>query len=176
MYVHAPRELPGHGIDAESFEALAKIAVANLAEQRGLSMVCGPLSTGGTGNSQYNFEIFNAVVRALERRGCELFDQIPYEFGIRRLQHVWREAGNVGYCMPILEVFYAQIFETGVIIEGWFIPGWNSSHGARWERKKFTERGCLIRDLTLEEIKTFLLEDKVSLARAEFMISQFPKE
>lgn len=158
MYATGPHELQSNGIEADTFEALADIAVKNLGGQ-GLSMVCGPITTGGTGNQTYNLQVFNATVCGLERRGKRLFNQVPYEFGLRRLMHGWEAQGNSGYCMPILTVFYARLFESGAITEGWFIPGWQSSFGARWERDKLTNKNCVIHDLTRSDIREFLQVD-----------------
>jgi hypothetical protein len=156
MYAKGPRELQTSGVEAESFEALADIAVASLRGERNLVTVCGPISTGGTGNQMHNFEVFNAVIRGLERCGKKLFNQIPYEFGLRKLAYAWEAEGNTGYCMPILTVFYARIFESGAIGESYFIPGWRSSFGARWEREKLARAGCAVHDLTHAEIRLFL--------------------
>lgn len=156
MYASGPRELQTHGIEADTFEALAEIAVKNLNNGRGLSVVCGPITTGGTGNQTYNFDLFGAAVRGLERRGKQLFNQAPYEFGLRRLAHKWKAEDNSGYCMPILTIFYARVFESGAITEGWFIPGWKSSFGARWEREKLAKEGCTIHDFTHADICEFL--------------------
>lgn len=156
MYANVSGELQTDGVEAESFEALADIAVANLKGQSNLVMVCGPITTGGTGNQTYNFQVFNATLRGLEHRGKKLFNQVPYEFGLRRLMFKWDAAGNDGYCMPILEVFYARVFESGAISEGWFIPGWRSSFGARWEREKLTSVRCAVHNLTHADIREFL--------------------
>lgn len=157
MYAHGPRELQTSGIEADSFEALADIAIANLKGATGLGMVCGPITTGGTGHQILNLEVFNATLRGLERRGVKLFNQVPYEFGLRRLAHKWEaEESNDGYCMPILTVFYARVFESGAIAEGWFIPGYQSSFGACWEREKMAAQGLGIHDLTRVDIGEFL--------------------
>jgi len=157
MYAAGPRELHDHGIEADTFEALAEIAIQNAG--RGLGMVCGPITTGGTGHQILNLEIFNATVHGLQSREKRLFNQIPFEFGLRRLTRKWEAEGNTGYCMPILEVFYARVFERGVVTEGWFIPGWDSSFGARWERDKLVALSCAIHDLTHADIRGFLLAE-----------------
>ena len=161
VYVEGPRELQSEGETAPSFIELADKAVDSLKARRQqcLSIVCGPITTGGTGNQVHNFEIFNAAIRGLERRGVGIFNQVPYEFGLRRLALEWEARGNTGYCLPILEVFYARLFESGFITQGWFIPGWQSSFGARWEREKLSSRGCIIHDFTWGELKAFLDHD-----------------
>lgn len=159
MYADGPRELQSSGMAADTFEALADIAVRSLHGSHGLSMVCGPISTGGTGNQMHNFEVFNATVRGLERRGKKVFNQVPYEYGLRKLAYQWESDGNTGYCMPILTIFYARIFESGAISEGWFIPGWQSSFGARWEREKLAREKCRIHDLSRDDISEFLIPE-----------------
>ncbi len=155
MYTTGPA-LQTEGVSADSFEELAHTALTNLRGEKDLSIVCGPITTGGTGNQMYNFEVFNAAVRGLERRGRRLFNQIPYEYGLRKLAHEWEKTGNTGYCMPILTIFYARIFESGAIAEGWFIPGWKSSFGACFEREKLMKEKCVIHDLTRADIQEFL--------------------
>lgn len=151
--------LQENGIDAPSFEELANTAVATLRGRKNLAIVCGPITTGGTGNQTYNFQVFNAVVRGLTRCGKHVFNQIPYEYGLRRLAHKWEAEGNNGYCMPILTVFYARILESGAFGEGDFIPGWRSSFGAQWERAKLIKEGCHIHDLTRANVRSFLLAE-----------------
>jgi hypothetical protein len=137
MYASGSHELQSQGYEASSFGDLAQMAIATLEGRDDLSMVCGPISTGGTGNLIYNFTVFNIAVRALEDRGYDLFDQIPYEYGLRKLLNKWEIEGNTGYCMPILEEFYAPIFETGKITRGFFLPTWYTSSGTKWEHRKF---------------------------------------
>lgn len=159
MYAEGPREIQSHGIEAKSIEALADIALGNLYKQGMRGIVCGPITTGGTNHQIYNLEIFNATIRGLIRRGERIFDQMPYEFGLRRLANAWHDAGNSGYYTPILTVFYTRLFASGLITPGWFIPGYSSSFGARFEREKLTAHGAVIVDLTREEIRQFMLAE-----------------
>lgn len=157
MYVKGPWVLQSDGVDAPSFEALAEAAVQALEGIEGtVGMVCGPISTGGAGDSVLNFQVFSAVIEGLGKKGVSLFDQRPYEFGLGKLRKAWEAEGNSGYCMPILEVFYARIFESGRVSQSYFIPGWSSSFGARWERNKFLASGISVTDLTHEQIRMFL--------------------
>lgn len=94
----------------------------------------------------------------LKAQGIEIFDQIPYEFGLRRLAIKWEEDGNNGYCVPILEVFYGKLIESGCINRGYFIPGWKSSVGARWERAKFVTKRYYRHDLNREDLRKFLAQ------------------
>ncbi len=142
----------------ETFEALADIAIAELNGGQKLSMVCGPISTGGTGNKVHNFEILNAVRDGLKRRGKTFFNQTPYEPNLHHLAIKWEGEGNTGYCKPILTTFYARIFAAGAVGEAWFIPGWESSHGTCWERDELGKHGCVLHDVTYDELREFLLE------------------
>jgi len=86
---------------------------------------------------------------------------VPYEERILFFRKRWQDSDpeNVGkYYMPILEEFYLPIFKEKLIKKAWFIPGWESSQGARWEREKLAEFGAEIVDLTNEEIDAFLLK------------------
>jgi hypothetical protein len=159
VYAEGPHELHEDGIEAESFEALSEVALAKTNGARGLAMVCGAITTGGTGHQILNLEVFNATINGLVQRGIALFDQVPYEFGLRRLAREWEARGHTGYCMPILTTFYARLFSEKVITEGWFIPGWQSSTGARWEREWFLEHDRAIHDLVHEDVRAFMLAE-----------------
>jgi hypothetical protein len=146
------------GVDAESFEELAAIAVAELRKRNELvDMVCGPITTGGTGNPSYNFDIFNATIEGLTRLGHTLFDQRPYEFGLNKLVRQWQEAGNNGYCLPIFDTFYTAVLDQRFIARAWFIPRWQTSTGAKLEYKRFRELEIDMEFLTPEIIHRFLL-------------------
>lgn len=155
MYADNHQPLQTEGVDANTFEELADKALELVGETRGLAMVCGPITTGGTDNQVYNFQIMSAVVAGLERQGKQLFNQMPYELGLRKLLYNWETEGNTGYCMPILTVFYARLFKEGVITEGYFIPGWRSSIGASWEHEQLLKLGHTVHDLTSAEIREF---------------------
>ena len=170
VFAQEPDVLPLHGVTAPSFKELADIAIKDLRAYGPSSIVCGPITTGGTGYQVLNLEIFNAVIHGLRQQGEYVFTQIPYEFGLRRLVRAWEEQGNSGYCMPILEVFYARLFESGLIEKGWFIPGWQSSFGTRYERNKLTEEGASIIDLSRDEIFGFMRQ-KYPLAHVERVLA-----
>ncbi len=159
MYATGPRELQSSGVEAVSFELLADHALRVLSVQGSSGIVCGPISTGGTNDQRYNFDIFNAVIRGRIRDGKKVFNQIPYEFGLRKLAYAWEDAGNDGYCMPILDVFYRTLFESGYITAGWFIPGWESSFGAQFERREFQRLGICVVDLPYNYIEQCMLAE-----------------
>ena len=106
-------------------------------------MVCGPISTGGAGSLEANIERFNEAIFTLENLGQKIFNQIPFEKAIGRL-HV---PGEDGYDWNILYHFYEPIFESGSIRRKFFIPGWESSVGATWERKQAAQLNIEVIDL-----------------------------
>lgn len=157
VYAPGPKQLHASGHTAPSFSALADKAIEDIADEKNLGLVCGPLSTGGVNNQEYNLQIFNAAIRGLQMRQERLFVQIPYEHGLRILATAWHDIpGNDGYCTPILTEFYAKIFATGKIVRAFFIPGWQSSYGSRWERQEFTQAGREVNDISVDDIRVFL--------------------
>ena len=132
------------GFEAESFPALSLNAVDRLRKAGPSAIVCGPISTGGYGSAAANFAVFNKVIVALQARGVKVFSQMPYEAGIGKLRQAWQEAGNTGYCMAILEEFYAPLFATGLFSAAFFIPEWESSFGACWEHAECHRLGIRI--------------------------------
>lgn len=151
--------LQTHGVEAESLPSLAEIAIKELRAQGPSGIVCGPITTGGTGNQTYNFQVFNACILGLKRRGEKIFSQVPYEYGLRKLAHTWEAAGNTGYYWPIIDEFYVPLFQTGLITKGFFIPGYRSSNGARREEDELYFLGSTLIYLTREEIIGFLAQE-----------------
>ena len=138
---------------ASSFTELVPLAIAELYKfADGAEVVCGPISTGGRG-LETNFQIFSNTIKVLQQEGKPIFSQIPYEERIFFFRQRWQESdpSRAGqYYMPILEEFYHPIIQTGLIRKGWFIPGWESSFGARWEREQLIGMQAEICDLSEE--------------------------
>ncbi len=140
---------------AESFVELSLIAIAELRKFKdGAEIVCGPVTTGGRGNVEENLTIFSRTIMTLQQQGRYVFNQMPYEKKIFFLTRRWQEENPEvahEYHAPVLEGFYAPLFRTGLIRQGLFLPGWESSKGARWERQQFVQLGIEICDLTTIE-------------------------
>ncbi|MBX4211048.1 hypothetical protein KW783_03710 [Candidatus Parcubacteria bacterium] len=95
--------------------------------------VCGPISTGGLGSMDANVIRFRFAICELQRRGYNVFDQMPLQSAIVRVMKVaWREPG---YCLPIMDAIYRGIFASGYVDVAIFLPDWLSSVGTRDERK-----------------------------------------
>ena len=158
-YVQGPPGLQSEGITAGSFAELAEIGIEHVRRMgNNVEVVCGPISTGGLGSSEKNFEVFVGAIRAFKTMGHNLFDQSPFEFGLGKLRQKWEaeHPDDTGYCMPILTEFYGPVFETGLIRTAWFIPGWQSSFGASWEHDKMIRQEIEIRYLAPEWIEHLL--------------------
>jgi hypothetical protein len=132
----------------ESFDALADAAHEKLLLLgRGTGLVSGPITTGGLGSKDENLLLFGHTIDRL-RQTYKLFDQRPFEHAIHRLRVNWVAAGNAGYCDPILHVFYRRVIHSGLIGYAFFIPGWESSVGARWEHDELRKAGARIEYLS----------------------------
>ncbi len=126
----------------QSFADLAEIALTILRRMPQPSgEVCGPISTGGKGSIEANIAEFNTTIDRLLAQGLTIFDQVPFE------QHIFDLiAGGKGSRLQneLLEKFYSPLFTSGLINTLYFIPGWESSHGATWEHQQARELGINI--------------------------------
>lgn len=122
---------------ARTFSDLAKVAVGMLSRlppEARLHMVSGPISTGGRGSLQENRRVLGAIIEGLHRQGLPVYSQMPYEDKLVEFAAIWRRRpGNSGYCWPILHEFYEHVFSSGRISTLHFIPGYETSTGAKWE-------------------------------------------
>lgn len=137
---------------ADSFAELLPIALEELHKfPEGCGGVCGPISTGGYGNPEKNLRAFAATIKEMLRLGNPVFSQAPYEERIFAFRKRWQDAdsANAGqYYRPILDDFYLPLFETGLVKQAWFIPGWRSSQGAVWEHQQLKRLGADIKYLS----------------------------
>ncbi|MCL5017470.1 MAG: DUF4406 domain-containing protein [Patescibacteria group bacterium] len=115
---------------ARSFESLFKVAHSVLLRMpQPVSMVCGPITSGGRGGRVENIKIFKKTIDELSAKNIEVFSQMPFERPIWKIQ-------RISYCeggYNVLDSFYLPIFESGLIKAFYFIRGWESSFGAKWE-------------------------------------------
>lgn len=158
MATYVPESRPRES-RAESFAALAEIALREI-KTLGSScvVVCGPITTGGRGSVEENVRAFQAAIQHLRTQGQVVFDQMPYEPSLWTLKDKWqREHGSDNYCWPLLLEFYLPLYRSGFIVEAHFLPGWESSTGARWEREQFSQLGVKIIDFPVELINQLLL-------------------
>jgi hypothetical protein len=153
MYVKENRP---RGSQADSFSDLCRLALLDLQKIGRAGIVCGPITTGGRGSAEENMRAITAVVLHLENQGVRIFSQTTYEATLWTLKDQWEMSGNPGYCMPILMDFYLPLFQSGYICKAYFLPNWESSFGARWERKQFAHLQIEIIDLEVELVDRLL--------------------
>ena len=108
--------------------------------------LCGPMTTGGLDSLPRNMERFARAIAFLEAHGVCVFNQTPFQEVIIRVTKHHESGGS--YCMDILEVFYRMIFESGYVDRTLFLPGWESSKGATWERKFVGACGIPVHDFS----------------------------
>ncbi|MGV8172120.1 MAG: hypothetical protein ACP5OA_05505 [Candidatus Woesearchaeota archaeon] len=133
--------------NAETYEELLVIALDILNDMPGpIGAVCGPISTGGLGSTAQNLKIFDEVIIKLADEGYTIFNQMPFEKSIQALREKYstdiKEQNQI-----ILDRFYLKIYNSGLITKMFFIHGWESSHGASWERNIAQNSGIEIIDL-----------------------------
>lgn len=134
-------------IAVRSFAELLERETA-LCKELGCSrLICGPITTGGLG-VRGNLEVFHAAYAAASREAIlslrtehPIYNQLLIEPELWGLRRAWRtehpgEEGN-----PIMGQFYIPFFEAVDFRQVYFIDGWKTSAGARWERDYFTREG-----------------------------------
>lgn len=113
-------------------------------------MVSGPISTGGKGSRDENLKVYAKAIEYLRNKNLLVFNQIIVEDLILSHLKKWQAEGNTGYCMPILEEFYLPLFKSGMVSRLMFMPGWQSSFGAKWERNIAKSLSIEIEDFPLD--------------------------
>ena len=133
---------------AETFEELADIAIDILSqmskENKPIVEICGPISTGGLGNIKDNLDRFEKAIKIAEQKGMYVFRQTIFEKAMEKIAPKYPVTD--GYHLDILEIFYRRVFSSGYIKIAMFLPDWESSKGARWERNIVYELGLEIRE------------------------------
>jgi len=118
---------------AVDFEDLGQVAIRVLSrmEKNGLIVqICGPITTGGLGSHKLNLARFQIAIETLKADGYNVFDQMPFQsFMIKLLK-----LGHSG--RALLEDFYGSIFASSLIKFLFFLPLWETSIGAKWERQR----------------------------------------
>lgn len=136
-----PEDLESLG-KAQSFSELSKVAMGILKRMpQPVGQVCGPISTGGTGKIEENLKIFDGTISRLIAEGQTIFDQMPFE------EHFFRiinEEWGTRHNNQLLDDFYLPILASGLVKTLYFIPGWESSHGAAWEHDQAQRLGIEI--------------------------------
>lgn len=139
---------------SETFHDLLDVAL-RIAERmpKPLVQISGPITTGGAGSPEANIERIKKAKQVLEDRGFNVFDYLVFEKELIRVQD--KLYGNERYCIELLEIFFKGIFDSGHISTVFFLPDWQSSTGASWERKAVIERKLEIVEFPFEWLSEF---------------------
>lgn len=114
----------------------------------GAAMICGPISSGGTGSMAENIERFKRAIEVVARSSVPVFTQMPFEAAMQRI----KDRGGAGSdASSLLTTFYRPLFESGRIKRLYFLPNWEGSFGARWEHEEALHLGMGIIYLPSEE-------------------------
>ncbi len=132
---------------AQTYEELSEAAIDILKNMpKPIVIVSGPLSTGGKGNITENFAILEKTIHKLADNNINVFNFIPFEESIKLLRKKFgnsiKEENQI-----LLDKFYFPLYSSKLITKMYCINGWESSHGASWERKIAKELGIEIEDL-----------------------------
>lgn len=129
--------------------AVANSVLFRMEKEKGprIVQICGPMSTGGLGNLKANILRFKRAIFVAEHHGLIVFDQTNLKDAVERITG-YKDSGE--YCVDILETLYRKIFETGFISGALFLPGWQSSVGASWERQLLIELGIPVEEYPAE--------------------------
>ena len=133
--------------ECRSYEDMKNVALDMLDKMpKPIVQVCGPISSGGKGTIQKNIEMLEYAMQKLMEQGVNVFNQAPFEEPMQRIK-----AGNNKNSeesnQELLDKFYLPVFKSGLINTLYFLPGWQSSFGARWERIQAERLGMEIIDL-----------------------------
>jgi hypothetical protein len=121
--------------NATTYKELLNVALEILhVMPKPIVQVCGPISTGGLGSIEKNLEVLDKTIKKLESQGYNVFGQIPYEGKMQEIKESYSNNIEAGHAL--LEEFYFPILKAGFIEKFFFIYGWESSAGARWEREQ----------------------------------------
>ena len=144
----------------KTFEELADIGIETL-KQMSLSgkpivQICGPITTGGFGNHKKNLAYLEKAIKLANKKGLQVFDQTLFDNAMSKLSVKYTEMNE--YNTPVLETFYRKVFESGLIAKVIFLPDWQSSKGATWERNVASRFHMKVEDYP----KEWLAEIKIS--------------
>lgn len=138
--------------EADTFADLVPIALRVIKRMSPpLAMISGPVSTGGRGSIEANLHMLSAAVDLAYAKGHNVFDQNPFEAKLQELKN--QCVHENGYCQELLDHFYKPIFESGAIKRMYFLPDWQTSVGARWERSQCERLGIEALDYPQEWLK-----------------------
>lgn len=131
-----------------SFEELCEVAFSVLrCIPGGAIMICGPMTTGGLGSLHMNLARFRTVTNLLALRIPNIFTQLPFEDAMQRIK---QRDGYYKGPEHLLDAFYGNIIDSGLLVSLYFLHDWETSDGARWEHERGLRKGLKIKYLRRE--------------------------
>lgn len=115
-----------------------------------LFMLSGPMTTGGMGSYSKNILLFQHAIDEASKEGVSVFNQTMLEEHLQRLVRNWLTRNpDAQYCNHVLTDVYEILLTSGHIQGLYFIPGWETSRGAKWEREAAERLNLAIHDYPL---------------------------
>ena len=114
---------------------LAHLGIALLRElssKGAIAQLCGPMSTGGLGSRSANLSVFSQCIHISREQGLLVFNQLPFQGALHQLTADFSPEEKA---TTILECFWRPVFEAQIVSAAYFLPTWDTSRGAIWERK-----------------------------------------
>lgn len=111
--------------------------VCEIAEKmpKPLFMISGPMTTGGMGHYSKNIVLFQHAIEEATSNGLSVFNQTMLEEHLQRLVREWLTCNPESkYCQHVLSDVYDTLLASTHIQGVYFLPDWQTSYGARWER------------------------------------------
>ena len=134
----------------KKLNSLASEVISDISAYEKCIEFCGPISTGGLGNSIENIDCLKSFVDYAISLKYDVFNQLEYE---KRFNDVLGEAN--GYDYDLLDFFYKPVIESGYIKQMIFLPNWEDSYGCRWEMDMAKKNGIsvvILEDYTLNTL------------------------
>lgn len=101
-----------------------------------LFMISGPMTTGGMGEYAKNMILFQHAIDEAVRAGVHVFNQTMLDEHLQRLVRAWYiQNPTAEYCDGVLTDVYETLMQSGHLMGVYFLPDWQTSRGARWERE-----------------------------------------
>ena len=141
---------------AETLEELADIGIDMLKRMnlsgKPIIEICGPITTGGLGSVEKNLALLEKAINFVNTKELQSLNIALFEDAMKRIvsKHPDTYPKVNGYPVAILESFYRKIFESGYIKKFLFLPGWQSSKGATWERNLAPTLGIKVEEYPKE--------------------------
>lgn len=132
---------------ADAFVLAERILQRMEKDGRPIGLVCGAISHPDINQVERNFNVFKKAIGRLTFGGHLIFGQIGFEDFFCLWGENWEEENPGVYPMPILEEFYEPIIERFIGYQC-FLPSWENSTGAKWERERAQKHHGQIFDLT----------------------------